>query len=111
MHMNSLAPISITATPGSLWKCGTTWSAIAVSRRNLASHHSAAGFLEQREPPQAQAFVAVGSFHLAAFLADQRLGRGPAERRPGEVERAPVAVLHVLVRRHVGEGRGQEEAC
>src|SRR5512147_1579413 len=26
MHMNSLAPISITGTPGLLWKCGTTWS-------------------------------------------------------------------------------------
>src|ERR1700752_368650 len=28
MHMNSFAPISMTGAPGSLWKCGTTCSAI-----------------------------------------------------------------------------------
>src|SRR5438270_4224334 len=28
MHMNSFAPISITAAPTSLWKCGTTCSAM-----------------------------------------------------------------------------------
>src|ERR1700692_4192319 len=27
-HMNSCEPISITETPASLWKCGTTWSDI-----------------------------------------------------------------------------------
>src|ERR1700757_4898978 len=27
-HMNSCEPISITGTPASLWKCGTTWSDI-----------------------------------------------------------------------------------
>src|SRR5882757_3302269 len=28
-HMNSCDPISITETPASLWKCGTTWSDIS----------------------------------------------------------------------------------
>src|SRR5215472_15528262 len=32
-HMNSCEPISITATPASLWKWGTTLSAICVLRR------------------------------------------------------------------------------
>src|SRR6516225_1811920 len=27
-HMNSCEPISMTGTPASLWKCGTTWSDI-----------------------------------------------------------------------------------
>src|SRR3569832_1503381 len=29
--MNSCEPISITATPASLWKCGTTWSDIELT--------------------------------------------------------------------------------
>src|SRR5579883_889019 len=36
MHMNSLAPISITGTPGSLWKCGTIASAM-VRKMSLSS--------------------------------------------------------------------------
>src|SRR3954447_7867975 len=31
MHMNSFAPISTTAAPTSLWKCGTTCSAMVCS--------------------------------------------------------------------------------
>src|SRR5215467_9708535 len=49
-HMNSLAPISITGTPGSLWKWGTTCSAIEtprvsrlVEQRNFGRHHSETG--------------------------------------------------------------------
>src|SRR6266851_1767478 len=30
-HMNSCEPISITETPASLWKCGTTWSDIILT--------------------------------------------------------------------------------
>src|SRR5262245_26973360 len=100
MHMNSLAPISITATPGSLWKCGSTCSAIGLFRKGcwIRRHLSepGRGFLERGEiaqPPQAEALVAIGAGHLAAVLVDQRLGRGPAERLPREVQRAPVAIL------------------
>ena len=47
-HMNSLAPISITGTPGSLWKWGTTCSAmgdprIAARSGDFGPHHSEAG--------------------------------------------------------------------
>src|SRR3954447_18181120 len=59
-HMNSCEPISMTDTPASLWKCGTTWSDIIFTldgklRRtqlhaagsNAAHHtHGRAGFLE-----------------------------------------------------------------
>src|SRR5882757_3492288 len=52
MHMNSREPISITDTPGSLWKCGTTWSAMVLScgrhaPGNLAAQHSGRRCLDQ----------------------------------------------------------------
>ena len=44
-HMNSCEPISMTETPASLWKCGTTWSDIIFHlewQRSRANEHAAA---------------------------------------------------------------------
>src|SRR5438309_5793784 len=52
-HMNSCEPISMTGTPASLWKCGTTWSdivahpGVAIAADTITTD---AAFLRRRGP-------------------------------------------------------------